>query len=108
MKFPKRITDHVMVQWVRNVGTVAVVLDDWLFPILDLTELPYKPGHNVEEARHYVGVQLCDYLKNRKSKESILNDYWMNQYLDRDEILKAIKTVMANAADVTNTQRGCV
>ena len=100
MKFPKRITDHVMVQWIRNVGTGAVVLDDWLFPILDLTELPYKAGHNAEEARHYVGVQLCNYLKNRTSKESILSDYWMNQYLEREEIVKAIKTVEASAADI--------
>lgn len=99
-KFPKRITDHVMVQWIKNVGTVAVVLDDWLFPILDLTELSYKPGHNAEEARHYVGVQLCNYLKNRTSKEGVLNDYWMNQYLERAEIQIAIETVTVNANDV--------
>lgn len=108
MKFPKRITDHVMVHWVRSFGTVAVVLDDWLFPILDLTELSYKPGHNAEEARHYVGVQLCNFLKNRTTPEQIVYDYWMNQYLEREDIRKAIKTVTANVADVTNTQRDCV
>lgn len=99
-KFPKRITDHVKVHWVRSVGTVAIVLDDWLFPLLDLTELPYKAGHNMEEARHYVGVQLCNFLKNHTTKESILNDYWTNQYLDQEEIRKAIKNVTVNAADV--------
>ena len=57
-------------------------------------------GHNAEEARHYVGVQLCNFLKNRTTKENILNDHWMNQYLDLDEIRKAIETVTANAADV--------
>ena len=100
MKFPRRITDYVKVQWIRNVGTVAVVLDDWLFPLLDLTELHYKAGYNAEEARHYVGVTFCNLLKNRTTKEKILSDYWMNQYLDREEILKAIATVVANTADV--------
>ena len=100
MKFPKRITDYVRLEWTRNAGTIAVVLEDWLFPLLDLTELPYKAGHNAEEARHYVGGQLCNYLKNRASKESILNDYWMNQYLSRAEIQKAIEVVTENADDV--------
>lgn len=100
MKFPKRIADHVMLHWTRISGTVAVVLDDWLFPLLDLTELSYKGGYNLEEARRYVGIQLCDLLKNRTTKERILDDYWTNQYLDRAEIEKAIKTVTANAADV--------
>ena len=100
MKFPRRITDYVKVQWIRNVGTVAVVLDDWLFPLLDLTELHYKAGYNAEEARRYVGVTFCNLLKNRTTKEKILSDYWMNQYLDREEILKAIATVVANTADV--------
>ena len=100
MKFPKRIADYVRLEWTRSAGTVAIVLDDWLFPILDLTELAYKPGHNAEEARHYVGVQLCNFLKNRTTKENILNDYWTNQYLERAEIQKAIKTVEANASSV--------
>lgn len=100
MKFPKRIADYVRLEWIKGGGTVAVVLDDWLFPLLDLTELPYRASHNVEEARHYVGVQLCNFLKNRTTKERILNDYWTNQYLERAEIQKAIETVAANAADV--------
>ena len=100
MKFPKRIVDYVRLEWTRSAGTVAIVLDDWLFPILDLTELPYKAGHNAEEARHYVGVQLCNYLKNRTTPEQIVHDYWMNQYLEREEIRKAIKTIEANAADI--------
>ena len=100
MKFPRRITDHVMLHWTRISGTVAVVLDDWLFPLLDLTELSYKGGYNPEEARRYVGVRLCDYLKNRTSKEGVLNDYWMNQYLERAEIQIAIEMVTVNANTV--------
>lgn len=100
-KFPKRIADYVRLEWTRSAGTVAIVLEDWLFPLLDLTKLSYKAGHNAEEARHYVGVQLCNYLKNRTSKEGILNDYWMNQYLERAEIQIAIETVTVNANDVS-------
>lgn len=100
MKFSRRITDHVQIAWIRGRGTVAIVLDDWLFPLLNLTKLSYKKGHSTEEVKHYVGVQLCNYLKNRTSKESILNDHWMNQYLEKVEIAKAIDTVTVNAADV--------
>ena len=96
MKFSRRIIDHVKVQWVKNIGTIAVVLDYWLFPILDLTELSYKTCYDKEEARHYVGVQICNYLKNQISEERILNDYWINQYLERSEIHKALKTVKMN------------
>lgn len=100
MKFSREISDHVKVQWVKGIGTVAVVLDEWFFPILDLTELSYKAAHNKEEARHYVGIQICNFLKNRTSKEHILNDYWMNQYLEQAEIKIAIETVIANVTDM--------
>lgn len=101
MKFSERITDYVRLEWTKGGAPVAVVLDDWPFPLIDLTKLTYSASYNAEEARHYVGRQLCNYLKNRASKESILKDYWMNQYLERTEIQKAIETVTANAADVT-------
>ena len=99
-KFSNRIADHVKLHWVKSFGTVAVVLDDWLFPLLDLMELPYRAGHNTEEARHYVGIQLCNYLKNRISKESVLNDYWMNQYLVPGAINKVLEIVEKNCSEV--------
>lgn len=100
MKFPKRIADYVRLEWSRYMGTVAVVHTDLAYPLLDLTELPYKNGRNIEEAKRYVGRQLCDFLKNQTTSEQIVHDYWMNQYLEREEIRKAIRTVTANVADV--------
>ena len=95
-KFPKTISDYVYLLWIHNIGTTNVQIDDCIWPILDLRELHYKNGNNLEEARHYVGVQICNYLKNKTTKQRILNDYWMNQYLEEKEILKAITTTTTN------------
>ena len=101
MSFPKRIAYHVKLGFTNSIYPVAVVLDDYLFPLLDLTDYSYNVCYNQGEARHYVGVQICNFLKNKSSKESLLNDYWMNEYLGKTQVLKILRTVTVVVAEIS-------
>ena len=95
-KFPERITDHVFIAWSKGVGSCAIALDDSIFPILDFSQVNFQCGFSYEEVRHYVGIMFCNWLKNRASKETILNDNWMNVYLSKTEILRCFDIIEAN------------
>ena len=99
-RFPNRICDHVYLRWIKDEGTVAVKLDYYFFPILDLRLYNFNSKYNKEEARHYVGIQICDYLKNIKTRSDILSDYWTNQYITRSELKKMLDVVESNVCEV--------
>ena len=85
MKFKSRIVDHVYLAWTKKDGFIAVALDDCLFPVLDLTEIKIKPTLTLPLDRHYIGYMFCNFLKNRISEQSLIDDYWLNQFLEKKE-----------------------
>ena len=100
--FPTCISDYVRLDYVKDIGTTAIVHDNCIFPLFDLMTLPYKwrdgcvEGYfvgSLEEVRRYVGIQFCNYLKNKISQKDILNDVWMNRYLERKEIQKNLEII---------------
>ena len=98
-KFPCSIFDYVRLDFVKGKGTIAVVLEPGFVMLLDLTKINYNSGRNSEEARHYVGYMFCNYLKNNITEERLINDFWMNCYLEKKEIISALQEVQKNTVE---------
>ena len=88
-KFPRKISDYICLQWIQGKGTIGIIHENGI-QILNLDILQYNEQYNREEAKTYIGRQLCNYLKNRTTKEKILSDYWSLQYMNKEEISKTL------------------
>lgn len=101
MNFPIEINECVKLEFAKDIGAVAVVVDGTAFSLprlslLDLTEIQYK-GVVDDAKRHYVGRHIVNYLRNRVSQEKLKSDYWLNEYLEKNEIIRIIDEVTKNA-----------
>ena len=103
-EFPNRISDHVKLNWLKNIGTVEILLDNYPLPLLDLRLFKYNSHYHIEEARRYVGIQICDYLKNCKTRSDILRDFWTNQYISQNEMEKMFFAVRAHVREVLKNE----
>ena len=102
MKFPTVITDHVKKEWSREHGVTGVVLEgeNYYHLLLDITELTFNPGVNQFAAKNYVAYALCNYLRNNFVESYLLNDYWMNRFLEHDTVLQIVDHVKQRALEI--------
>lgn len=102
MKFPTVITDHVKREWSKHDGTTGVCVEakDFYHLLLDFNDVIFTADGNKYPMKNYVGFMLCNYLKNDIDKSQVLNDYWMNRFVEHDVLAQIVDQVTQRAWEI--------
>lgn len=95
--FKEYIWYYIKKEWYPQTGLCGIIYENdfRIIQILDAFQITCKENpeisDSIETRKDYACYLIGKYLKNEMSKNRIINDYWMNQYFDKAEILRMFK-----------------